>query len=59
VLVDRLEVLLARRDERVVGESGRRSTTALIISRTQSSTEAGRRWAFSTTATSSTRFISS
>ena len=41
------------------GSSGRRATTPLIISRTQSSTKRGRRCAFSTTAASSTRFISS
>ena len=33
--------------------------TPRIISRTQSSTNRGRRWAFSTTAPSSLRFISS
>ena len=59
VLVDRLEVLLAGRDEAVVGELGKRSTTPPIISRTQSSTKRGRRCAFSTTAPSSERFISS
>ena len=60
VLVDRLQVLLAGGDERVVVELGepvdRRRAT---ISRTQSSTKRGRRWAFSTTAPSSVRFISS
>ena len=51
VLMDRLEVLLARGDERRrPGMPGRRSTTPPIISRTQSSTKRGRRWAFSTTA---------
>ena len=60
VLVDRLEVLLARGDEVSSAELGepvdaRRAT----ISRTQSSTKRGRRWAFSTTAPSSERFISS
>ena len=60
VLVDRLEVLLARRDEaRAVELAGTRATTPAIISRTQSSTKRGRRWAFSTTSTSSERFISS
>ena len=39
--------------------SPKRATTPAIISRTQSSTKRGRRWAFSTTSTSSERFISS
>ena len=46
-------------DERVVGQLGSASTTPRIISRTQSSTKRGRRCAFSTTAPSSERFISS
>ena len=60
VLVDRLQVLLAGGDE-VARRSRKssRSTTPRIISRTQSSTKRGRRWAFSTTAPSSERFISS
>ena len=59
VLVDRLEVLLARRDEAASSSSGKRASTPAIISRTQSSTKRGRRWAFSTTSTSSARFMSS
>ena len=39
--------------------SGNAATTPPTISRTQSSTKRGRRWAFSTTAPSSERFISS
>ena len=38
---------------------GKAATTPATISRTQSSTKRGRRWAFSTTSTSSERFISS
>ena len=38
---------------------GKRGPRRAIISRTQSSTKRGRRWAFSTTSTSSARFISS
>ena len=60
VLVDRLEVLLARQHERRRRPGrGKRSTTPPIISRTQSSTNRGRRCAFSTTAASSERFMSS
>ena len=59
VLVNRLEVLLAGRHEMLVGQEVERSTTPRIISRTQSSTKRGRRCAFSTTAPSSERFISS
>ena len=39
--------------------SAYRALAWLTISRTQSSTKRGRRWAFSTTASSSGRFISS
>ena len=60
VAVDRLEVLLAGEDEAAVAElADRRSATRRTISRTQSSTKRGLRWAFSTTSTSSERFISS
>ena len=60
VLVDRLEVLLAGRDEGVRRRGRRtRSIAMRTISRTQSSTKRGRRCAFSTTSTSSGRFISS
>ena len=60
VAVDRLQVLLAGLDEGVLGRGrGRPSTTWRIISRTQSSTKRGLAWAFSTTARSSARFISS
>ena len=60
VLVDRLQVLLAGEHEGVrvqVGIGGRPRPRS--ISRTQSSTKRGRRCAFSTTARSSERFISS
>ena len=59
VLVDRLEVLLTGGDEAAPSSWGKRLTTPATISRTQSSTNRGWAWAFSTTATSSERFISS
>ena len=59
VLMDRLEVLLARGDEAAPSSWGSSRTTPAIISRTQSSTKRGRRCAFSTTSTSSVRFINS
>ena len=60
VAVDRLEVLLRRRDERPrPGASAKRPTTPAIIARTQSPAARGRRCARSTTAPSSLRLSSS
>jgi hypothetical protein len=53
---DRLGVLLRSGDEHPSGTSAKRSTTPMIIARTQSSTARGRRCARSTTDASSLRF---
>src|SRR5215218_8739977 len=53
VLVDRFEVLLPVPRKALAPRCPRRSTAMRTISRTQSSTNRGRRWAFSTMCASS------